>query len=113
MSHLEAHNAKSAQSKVVLNENLELFRIQLIVLEAVDIQMSSKFECHYRQIFGGGLGQLSRCLMVGWDNCPPKVPPLPPPMDNCPPKAHPLPPHCRQRLEDICIETLSQFVSKS
>ena len=22
--------------------------------------MSSKFECHYRQIFGGGLGQLSK-----------------------------------------------------
>ena len=29
-------------------------------MEAVGIQMSSKFECHYRQIFGGGLGQLSK-----------------------------------------------------
>ena len=33
---------------------------QLIVLEALGIQMSSKFECDYRQIFGGGLGQLSK-----------------------------------------------------
>ena len=29
-------------------------------MEAVGIQMSSKFECHYRQMFGGGLGQLSK-----------------------------------------------------
>ena len=32
MSHLEAHNAKSAQSKVVLNENLEFLTWSAVCL---------------------------------------------------------------------------------
>ena len=76
MSHLEAHNAKSAQSKDVWNENLEFLRWPAVCLLSADCFWGCRYTNVLQirmplppdiwrwvgtivQMFGGGLGQLS------------------------------------------------------
>ena len=76
MSHLETHNAKSAQSKVVLNENLEFLTWSAVCLRSADCFGGCRYTNVLQirmplppdiwrwvgtivQMFGGGLGQLS------------------------------------------------------